>query len=68
MKLLLRAAHPARAIARRELAMARARERLERLNAYMERCRVNYRKSGGGVPFDREIESAISETLAMLRV
>lgn len=68
MKRLLKAAHPARLIERRELAMARARERLERLNAYMERCRVNYRKSGRGVPFDGEIESAINETLAMLRV
>jgi hypothetical protein len=49
------------------MAMARARERLERLDAYMGRCRVNYRKCGRSVPFDREIESAVSETLAMLR-
>lgn len=62
IKLLLKAALPARAAARREMAMARARERLERFRAHMERCRVN----GYSVSY-RESESVVSETIAILR-
>jgi hypothetical protein len=67
MKRLLRAAHPARLIERREMAMARARDRLEQfrtdLDRHMERCRV----SGCREPFDRETRTAISDTLTLLR-
>jgi hypothetical protein len=66
MKRLLKAAHPARLIERRELAMARARDRLKQLltelDRHMKRCQAT------NVSFDRETRSAISETLAMLRV
>src|SRR6202035_1361225 len=54
------AGQPAEAHARHEMAMARAREKLEQLSAYMER----YRVSGVNVPF-REIDSALSGVLAM---
>jgi hypothetical protein len=43
---------------------AKAAALLEQLRAYLQRCRV----SGRPVPFDREIESAVSEALTMLRV
>jgi hypothetical protein len=57
------AERPAKADKRRELAMTKARVRLEQLRAYLERCRA----SGLPVPFNREIESAHSEILTLLR-
>jgi hypothetical protein len=67
MKLLLKAAQPARAVARFEMKMAIMRERTERfrndLERHMERCRV----SGCSASFDERTKSFISETLASLR-
>jgi hypothetical protein len=63
----LRAALPARAAERREMKMARARERAERFRAdlerHMERCRV----SGCSASFDQNTKSFIDEILAALR-
>lgn len=68
MKLVLKAAQPARAIARREMAMARARERLERFGTDFERHMERRRVTGSHAPFDRETKSAINEVLALLKV
>jgi hypothetical protein len=68
MKRLLKAAFPARLIERRELATARARDRLKLLLTDLDRQMKRCQATGSYVSFDRETRSAISETLAMLRV
>ena len=64
MKRLLKAAHPARLIERRELAMALARDRLKRLLTDLDR----HMTTGSNVPFDRETKLAISQVLSLLQV
>ena len=64
MKSLLKAALPARLIERREMSMARARDRLKQLLTDLDR----HIATGSNVPLDRQTKLAINQVLALLRV
>lgn len=64
---MLKAAQPARAIARLEMKMAIMRERTERFRTDLERDLERCRVSGCSASFDQNTKSFINEMIASLR-